>query len=127
MTKLLLSVRITEKYFSTAQIESLEQELDSFNSKSEFMRKIIKFYLKHNNSDLELDSPSTSTSELQELLEENNSLLQQLVSKVPPSIKQTKMKSTAANIDDNKKISTTYQGEEQQDKTDQALSLLDQF
>ncbi|MFO7818765.1 MAG: hypothetical protein R6V17_00875 [Halanaerobacter sp.] len=127
MTKLLLSVRITEKYFSTAQIESLEQELDSFNSKSEFMRKIIKFYLKHNNSDLELDSPSTSTSELQELLEENNSLLQQLASKAPSSIKQTKMKSTTSNIDDNKKVSTTYQGEEQQDKTEQALSLLDQF
>lgn len=115
MTKLLFSVRITEKYFSTAQIESLEQELSSFNSKSEFMRKIIKFYLKHNNSDLELDETPPTTIELKNLLEENNTLLQQL-SNGKPQIPKEKKQATAA-----------YQGKKQTDKTNQALSLLEQF
>ena len=115
MTKLLFSVRITEKYFSTAQIESLEQELDSFNSKSEFMRKIIKFYLKHNNSDVEVKKDTTSTTEIKELLEENNLLLQQLINKGPQ------------NSGNSQVATAVYEGEKQADKTNQALSLLEQF
>ena len=116
MTKLLFSVRITEKYFSTAQIESLEQELDAFNSKSEFMRKIIKFYLKHNNnSDVEVKKDTTSTTEIKELLEENNLLLQQLINKGPQTIGNSQV------------ATAVYEGEKQADKTNQALSLLEQF
>ena len=115
MTKLLFSVRITEKYFSTAQIESLEEELDSFNSKSEFMRKIIKFYLKHNNSDVEVKKDTTSTTEIKELLEENNLLLQQLINKGPQTIGNSQV------------ATAVYEGEKQADKTNQALSLLEQF
>ncbi|MBM7557499.1 hypothetical protein [Halanaerobacter jeridensis] len=115
MTKLLFSVRITEKYFSTAQIECLERELDSFNSKSEFMRKIIKFYLKHNNCDVELEKNNVSTAELKKLLEENNFLLQQI------SSGRTK------KIESNQVATAAYQGEKQTNKTNQALSLLEQF
>lgn len=115
MTKLLFSVRITEKYFSAAQIESLEQELSSFNSKSEFMRKIIKFYLKHNNSDFKLEEKAPTTIELKDLLEKNNVLLQQLL-KNKPQVPNNKTQATV-----------TYRGKKQENKTNQALSLLDQF
>ncbi|MGM0501878.1 MAG: hypothetical protein ACQERJ_05070 [Bacillota bacterium] len=120
MTRLLFSVRITEKYFSVAEIERLEQELKSFNSKSDFMRKMIRFYLEHNNSDLEVKSGLINKIKeehpkgLRSLLEENNSLLKEIVT--GRGIRQTSQLRT-----------TVYQGQEQEDKTNQALSLLDNF
>ena len=127
MTKLLFSVRITEKYFSDVQIESLEQELASFNSKSEFMRKIIKFYLKHNEAEEEL--LTNSPSEVKKLLEENNLLLQQLLKQGSQRTVTTakEKKSDSQAKEDNEQTKITYQGGAQDTKTDQALSLLDQF
>ena len=120
MTKLLFSVRITEKYFSAAEIKSLETELESFNSKSEFMRKIIKFYLEYNDSNLKSEveienlENSVDTEELKNLVVENNALLKDILNN--KVIENT-----------NKITKVAYQGQEQENKTNQALSLLDKF
>ncbi|MGM0369723.1 MAG: hypothetical protein ACQEP9_04840 [Bacillota bacterium] len=112
MTKLLFSVRITEKFFSSSQIKSLEQELESFNSKSEFMRKIIKFYLTYNKKST--TNKEFDNRELKDLIAENNSLLQELANN------NLKLESKQSTI-------VAYQGEKQEDKTNQALRLLEQF
>ena len=120
MTKLLFSVRITEKYFSAAEIKSLETELDSFNSKSEFMRKIIKFYLEYNDSKLKSEDKvenledNLDIDKLKDLVEENNVLLKDILN-------NKVIQST------NKITKVAYQGQEQENKTNQALSLLDKF
>ncbi|PRX17488.1 hypothetical protein BX659_1517 [Orenia metallireducens] len=122
MPKLFLSVRITENFFTNEEINKIEKELKKYNNKSEFLRKIIKFYLQiEDNESLINDSnlnPQNSNynknlEELKILIEENHKILQKL------SSSEIQLKS------DNYK--EPYKGEEQEVQTEKILGLLNQF
>jgi Arc/MetJ-type ribon-helix-helix transcriptional regulator len=120
-TKLFLSARITEKFFSPEEITEIKDEIASC-SKSEFIRRAIKSYL---DSETELpalnykESSANNKEELTEikaLLKENYTLLKE--------IKQTKLTSGKEEPQVN---SDTYQGQEQEAKIEEAIDLLEQF
>lgn len=123
-TKLFLSARVTEKFFSSEEIKQIKQELQTC-SKSGFIRKAIKTYL---NAETKISSlPNEETPNYSEdietlisLVEKNQSLLLE--------IKNSKAKTTAPSQQkSSQSASNTYQGQEQEAKMDEALNLLDQF
>ena len=123
-TKLFLSARVTEKFFSPEEIEQIKQELQTC-SKSGFIRKAIKTYLNAETkiSSLPNEENPNYSDHLQKLIklaEENQSLLLE--------IKNNKSETTAPSQQEvNQPHSNTYQGQEQEAKMDEALNLLDQF
>lgn len=113
MSKLLLSVRITENFFTKNEIEEIENEL-RYCSKSEFIRKTIKYYL---NGDIDFSYENEEITgnhqfeELKELIKTNQSLLKDL-------------NKNGLQINQEEEI---YQGEEQEVKRDKILGLLNHF
>ncbi len=123
-TKLFLSARVTEKFFSPEEIKQIKQELQTC-SKSSFIRKAIKTYLNAETkiSSLPKEENPNHSEHLETLIsltEENQSLLLE--------IKNSKLETTTSSQQkSSSSASNTYQGEEQEAKIDDALNLLDQF
>jgi hypothetical protein len=120
MPKLFLSVRITENFFTSEEINKIENELQSYNNKSDFLRKIIKIYLKLekdsllvNDSNYNLNHYNNELKELKNLIKENHKILQQL------NLKELQLEPT--------NYKKTYKGEDQEIKTEKILGLLNQF
>lgn len=114
MSKLFLSVRVTENFFSIEEMEYIKQELATYDNKSEFVRKAIKHYI-HNNEELPVKNKEHNNilKELKNIVKENQSLL-------------NKLQGGNYNIKQDTSLNT-YEGKEQELKTDQALNLLNQF
>lgn len=112
MSKLLISVRITENFFTSEEIEYLNKILPNYKNKSDFLRKIIKKYLREQQLD-QKNVPDLNykkeLEELKQLIKDNNYLLKNI--NAPKLIEPSEI----------------YQGEEQEIKTSQILNLLDQF
>src|SRR6056297_15804 len=104
MDKIFFSTRVTESFFTPQEIAKIQNELKCFQSKSEFIRKVIKFYLANQNQDI------VNNFELKELINENQLLLKEL-------------KKGGYHIEP-MDISEIYRGEEQSVKTDKVLNLL---
>lgn len=120
MSKLFLSVRITENFFTNEEINKIERELENYTNKSDFLRKTIKSYLKIecnesiiNNSSSNFKDYSNELEELKILIKENNTILQKL-----------NLGEIQFNSDNYKQI---YKGEEQEIKTEKILGLLNEF
>lgn len=116
MSKLLISVRITESFFTSEEIKQIKTDLLLYNNKSEFIRKIIKNYLKKNNYNSQKNYNSNleyteNLKELKNLVKNNNKLLQKLII-------------NDNNINKNLEI---YTGKEQENKTEKVLNLLNEF
>lgn len=114
MSKLFISVRITENFFTNAEIKAIHQELQAHKNKSEFLRKAIKSYLSLELKDQAEEKPNKYSQELAEikkLLKENQSILKGL---------------EQGNFNPSSGIKV-YEGQEQELKTEQALGLLKQF
>jgi Arc/MetJ-type ribon-helix-helix transcriptional regulator len=119
MSKLFLSVRITESFFTSEEITKIKDKLNT-NNKSEFLRKAIRNYLKMNceeeladNQNQDIERSSQDVEELKELVQKNYILLQEL-------------KSGAIKIDSNE-FKDAYDGDQQQIQTEKVLGLLDEF
>lgn len=119
MSKLFLSVRITENFFTDEEIKKIKNNLNT-NNKSEFLRKAIRNYLQmeqehfsSNNQEKNIKTYSQEIKELKTLIEKNYILLQEL-------------KSGAIKIDSNE-FKETYKGNKQEIQTEKILGLLDQF
>ncbi|WP_027339079.1 hypothetical protein [Halonatronum saccharophilum] len=117
MSKLCLSVRITDKYFSIEEIAKIEEELEGCENKSAFLRNAIREYLKleknYSNEVKGIGLSDSNFKDLKRLIEENNMLLKSL-------------KDEGMNFS-YKESQTVYEGDEQEVKTEQVLNLLDQF
>jgi len=119
MSKLFLSVRITENFFTNEEIDKIKNKLTT-NNKSEFLREAIRNYLQMeyrrtspNNQDENMKNYSQEIKELKDLIEKNYILLQEL-------------KSGAIKINSNE-FKEVYKGNQQQIQTEKILGLLDQF
>jgi hypothetical protein len=115
MSKLFLSVRVTENFFSIEEMEYIKQELANYDNKSEFVRKAIQYYI-YNIEDSPINNKEDEDNilkELRNIVKENQNLL-------------NKLQEGNYNIKQNTNLKT-YEGKEQKLKTDQALNLLNQF
>lgn len=119
MSKLFLSVRITENFFTNEEIIKIKDKLNT-NNKSEFLRKAIKSYLRTECGQIFSDDQNKNiknyhqeVQEVKELVQKNYILLQEL-------------KSGTVKINSNE-FKNTYDGDKQQIETEKILSLLDQF
>lgn len=115
MSKLFLSARITESFFTSEEIEIIKDELEEYNSKSEFIRAIIKGYLYNKYDKLKPNKNSNKTTaqklkNIELLIKENQSLLKAL-------------KVGEINYQEVKEI---YEGEEQEMQTNKVLNLIDE-
>ncbi|MCK8816687.1 hypothetical protein MWH28_04785 [Natroniella sulfidigena] len=123
MSKLFLSVRITKKFFEEEEIKAIEKEIEACQSKSEFIRKAIKSYLKQDKPSSSLPQPEVvkqkyladkEITKIKELIKKNQLLLKEL---------------TENNFNPNytQKTSEIYEGRSQEQKTEQVLNLLNDF
>ncbi|WP_408955376.1 hypothetical protein [Natroniella sp. ANB-PHB2] len=123
MSKLFLSVRITKNFFTDHEITKIKEEINSCQSKSEFIRNAIKSYLNQDKPSSSLfegtknkqkDLPDEELTEIKELIKKNQSLLHDL---------------TKGNITSNYHHETQeiYEGRNQEQKTEQVLNILNDF
>ncbi|WP_018250404.1 hypothetical protein [Orenia marismortui] len=119
MSKLFISVRITESFFTPLEMKTIKKELKNYTHKSDFVREAIKNYIHKENkisstlkSDCLIEIDNNDLKELKEIAEKNQQLLNQIV------------KGNLTFEDNDRDI---YKGEEQKSKTNQILNLLEQF
>lgn len=112
MSKVILSARITEKFFTPREISIIKKEMKLCN-KSDFIRKIIKYYL--NNTYL-------SEKEIENNYNINYNILYEIKEKIEEN--QKLLKQFNNNY---QKINHTYTGKEQIEQTNKVLDLLNQF
>lgn len=121
MSELFISVRITESFFTSEEINLIKEHLNNCVNRSDFIRKAIKTYLRqeHNIKVKEIRKKNNNINNLKEineirhLLKQNHKLLIDL-----------------KNNDNNFKNEyeeEIYEGDEQKLKTEQVLSLISQF
>lgn len=124
MSNLSFSFRITDDFLSPEETEKLKAELELYNNKSKFMRHIIKYYLNQGESkdpkSINYDSKTAVLSDVQ--FEE----LKKLVLNNNKILKELKQNGTKLNLGYPEK-SDIYEGQEQKEKTDLVLNLIEQF
>ncbi|MCK8828320.1 ribbon-helix-helix domain-containing protein [Natroniella acetigena] len=123
MSKLFLSVRITKNFFTDQEITEIKKKIESYQSKSEFIRKAIKNYLKQ-------DQPSSSLLETEEIKQQH--LPNKELTEIKQLIKKNQLlleELTKNNVNTNYHHETqeVYEGRNQEQKTEQVLNLLNDF
>ena len=122
MNKIFLSVRLTENFFSQEELKKVKSILKTYDSKSEFLRDVIKIHLSNNDfvesKQENFEINKEEFIKVKNILKKNNSLLKELTSN---DIKVKNVKSN--DLKDEK----TYNEDEQIKKTEKILDLVDQF
>lgn len=117
MSKLFISVRITESFFTSEEISLIKEDLSNCVNKSDFIRKAIKTYLRQEyNIKIKKNKKINNLEEINEiidLLKQNQKLL-------------INLKNNYNKFESNCK-EDVYEGDEQSIKTEQVLSLISQF